>query len=216
MLDVLENDLQEENINNSVDDATIQDIISNIDLLIESYKTKKSIDDLSNISQQQFTGLLDYIRLNYFVPNKSILYKYIRGISNNGTISHQYNYYILSCLVDYYIYLCRDNNKIPSIYGFSQLVGVDNENIYGWQKVKDQYPDAFGIYKKLHNSYENGLENGAQSGKNPVGYIAALNHRFGWSSEGKTSVTVNINRTSDQIMSTYNQNFIENNSENGQ
>lgn len=191
-------------IDNSIDDATIRDIISNIELLIETYKSNKGIENLSDITQQQFMALLDYIRFNYFIPNKNLLYKYIRGVSNNNYISHQYNYYIISGIVDYYIYLCRDNNKVSNIYGFSCLTGIADSVICHWGKEESQHPQAYRLSKNLSSSYENSLENGAQSGKNPVGYIATLNHRFGWASDNKPQLTVNITRSKNEILSSIN------------
>ena len=208
---MIDNSISDNQIDNSVDDATIQDIISNIELLIDDYKLKFDIENLSTITQQQFTGVLDYIRMNYFISNKPILYKYIRVISNDKHISNLYNYYILNGIVDYYIYLCRYNNKVSNIYGFSQLTGVADENIYQWRDVKSQRPEAFSIYKKLQTSYETSLENGAQSGKNPVGFIATLNHRFGWSADNKPQLTVNITRSKNEILSSINPELLTDN-----
>lgn len=210
-------DIQDEfnsdnSIDNSVDDATIRDIISNVELLIETYKTNKGIENLSDITQQQFMALLDYIRFNYFIPNKNLLYKYIRGVSNDNYISHQYNYYIISGIVDYYIYLCRDNNKVSNIYGFSCLTGIADSVICHWGKEESQHPQAYRLSKNLSSSYENSLENGAQSGKNPVGFIATLNHRFGWSADNKPSLTVNITRSKNEILSSINPELLSDNS----
>jgi len=199
-------------IDNSVDDAVIQDIISNIELLIDNYKSIKGIESLIDITQQQFTALLDYIRFNYFIPNKNLLYKYIRGVSSNNYISHQYNYYIISGIVDYYIYLCRDNNKVSNIYGFSCLTGIADSVICHWGKEESQHPQAYRLSKNLSSSYENSLENGAQSGKNPVGFIATLNHRFGWSADNKPQLTVNITRSKNEILSSVNPDLLADNS----
>ena len=198
-------------IDNSVDDAVIQDIISNIELLIDNYKSIKGIESLVDITQQQFTGLLDYIRFNYFIPNKHILYKYIRGISNNNHISHQYNYYVLSHIANYYIYMCRDNNKVSNIYGFSQLTGIADSVICHWGREESQNPEAYRLSKNLSSSYENSLENGAQSGRNPVGFIATLNHRFGWSADNKPQLTVNITRSKNEILSSINPELLTDN-----
>lgn len=216
MLDILETDLQQENEVLETELANIQDITDRIDILINSYCDKYGFESPKDLTPQQFDGLLMFIRYNLFAQDKSILYKYIPGISNNHRQTNMIDDDIIYSVCVYYMFICRIYNKIPCIYGFTLLTGVKDDTILKWSNNESQRPRAGAIYKMLKSGYEKGLENGAQSGKNPVGYIAALNHRFGWSSEGKTSVTVNINRTSDQIMSTYNQNFIENNSENGQ
>lgn len=205
---------QEPIIDNSTDDAIIQDIISNIELLTADFIEKNGIEDMRTTPQQVFMALLDYIRMNYFAPNKSILYKYIKGKSSNGHISNEYNYYILNGIVDYYIYMCRYYNKVSNIYGFSTLSGVSDSVICSWGKQESQRPEAHRLFKNLSSSYENGLENGAQSGKNPVGFIATLNHRFGWSADNKPQLTVNITRTKQEILSGVDQALLVENPEN--
>jgi len=215
MPDIAENDLFEYQNNSDPEVETkLQTIIQEVNGLLEGYKLENDIQSYKDITQQEWGAVLMYIAMSYFKPTK-ILYKYIPGISNNGQIVYMYDYNILNGLCQYYIYICRRYNKISNISGFCDICGINYSTAMKWDKQESQHPEVSAIIKSLRSEYEKGLENGAQSGKNPVGYIAALNHRFGWSSEGKTSVTVNINRTSDQIMSTYNQNFIENNSENG-
>ena len=204
---------QETIIDNSADDATIKDIISNIELLTANFIEKNGIEDMRTTPQQVYMAMLDYIRMNYFIPNKSSLYKYNRGISHNGCITHEYNYYILNSIVDYYIYMCRYYNKVSNIYGFSTMSSVPDSVICSWGKQESQRPDAYRLFKNLSSSYENGLENGAQSGKNPVGYIATLNHRFGWSADNKPQLTVNITRTKQEILSSVDNSLLIENAE---
>lgn len=197
-------------IENSVDDAKIKDIISNIDRLTENFIQERNIDDLRNVSQNEFTGLLKYIQFNYIRPTKC-LYKYSQGVSNNKQVTCLYNDYIVSSICDYYMYLCSIYNKTVNIYGFYALTGITFDTIESWAKMESQRPQAFDTVKRLRKEYESTLENGAQSGRNPVGFIATLNHRFGWSSENKPSLTVNITRSKNEILSSVNQAFLTEN-----
>lgn len=214
MQDIPENQEQEQEVfvDTSVDDAIIQDIIQNVENLIETYKTENNIDDIRNISQNEFYAINIYISMSYFKPTK-IMYKYIRGVSHNNKVSSMYNDYIVSKICDYYIYLCMRYNKICSVYGFGLFSGISDDVIAEWGRLdKNQRPQATEVYKRLRKTYEKGLENGAQSGKNPVGYIASLNHWFNWSADNKPTLTVNINRDSKQIMSTFDNSLTDNHS----
>ena len=205
---IMDSDIENsENVENSIDDAKIRDIIQNIDNLIEKYKNDHNIEDMRSISQQEFTGVLKYVRFNYITPTKC-LFEYYPGSSNDKQVTLKYNDYIVGCICDYYMYLCNIYNKVVNVYGFYALSGIDFGTIDRWADMKVQRPEAYRTTKKLHIEYEKSLENGAQSGKNPVGFIATLNHRFGWSSEGKTTLTVNITRNKDEIMSSVNPELI--------
>lgn len=199
------------NIDNSVQDATIRDIISNIEYLTNDYTTNNNIDDIRTISQQEYNAILIYICMSYIKPKK-VLYKYTQGISNNNQITCMYDDYIVSNICQYYIYMCSRYNKIINQFGFSLLTGIELDTLHRWESLESQRPQAYGTSKTLKIFYENSLENGAQSGKNPVGFIATLNHRFGWSSDNRPSLTVNITRSKSEILSSINPDLLTDNS----
>ena len=202
------------NVDNSPEQAKVKDIIERINILIDSFMQEHGFENISDITANQFDAMCLYIRFNLFDADKTLLYKYYPNISHNNKISLMYDDYICLCICDYYIYLCGIYNKIPSIYSYSQLTGINYDSIMRWAKEESQRPDAYEIYKKLHKAYEKGLENGAQSGKNPVGFIATLNHRFGWSADNKPTLTVNITRTKQEILSGVDQALLTDNPEN--
>ena len=86
-----------------------------------------------------------------------------------------YDDILLYLLCEYYIYMCTQYNKVANIYGFSAFTGIDDGIIVSWESKENQRPGAYNLVKRLRKAYETSLENGAQSGKNPVGFIAALN-----------------------------------------
>ena len=195
----------------SPDDAKIKDICERIDILLDSYKQENSIDDYKQESQQVFVGALMYTRFNLFDADKSLLHLYSQGVSNKGHITDMYNDYVISRICDYYIYLCHRFNKIPKPIDFSYFTGIDLDTLKRWERLENERPRAYGTIKSLRKTYESALENGAQSGKNPVGFIATLNHRFGWAQDNKPHLTVNINRTQEQIMSTFDTSLLSDN-----
>lgn len=187
--------------------SKLNDIITNIELLIPEYLNNAHVETVNELSQQQYNGLLMYINMQYIRPTKC-LYKYIQGVSNNGRCVLMYDDDLLYLLCEYYIYITMQYGKVVNPHGFSLLVGCDTDQFTRWEKLEGQRPRVCGMVKRLRKEYESSLENGAQSGKNPVGFIATLNHRFGWSSEGKTTLTVNITRNKDEIMSSVNPELI--------
>ena len=208
---MIDNSISDNQIDNSVDDATIQDIISNIELLTIDYINQNNIEDIKSISQQEYNGLLIYICMSYIKPKK-VLYKYSQGISNNKHITLMYNDYIVSNICSYYIYMSSKYNKVINQFGFSLLTGIELDTMKRWENMESQRPQAYGTVKTLQRFYENSLENGAQSGKNPVGFIATLNHRFGWSADNKPQLTVNITRSKNEILSSINPELLTDNS----
>ena len=190
-------------------DAKIRDIIGMIDSLLETFKEEHNIDDYRSISQQEWTGALKYVRFSYIKPTKC-LYKYTPNGIHNGNQTLMYDDYIMSHICDYYMYLCNVYGKICNVYGFYGLTGVDFDTVASWGKMESQRPQAFQTWKKLRNEYESSLENGAQSGRNPVGYIATLNHRFQWSGDAsRQALTVNITRSKNEILASVNASLLE-------
>ena len=204
MSDIEYSSIDSQTIENSQDDAKIKDICEKIDILLDSYCQENGIEDLKQETQQVFVGGLMYTRFNLFDTDKSLLRLYSQGVLHNNYITDMYNDYIVSCICDYYIYICHKYNKIPNIVGFSYLTGICDDTLINWGKQENQRPQAFGTSKRLLKAYETSLENGAQSGKNPVGFIATLNHRFGWNADNKPSLTVNITRSKNEILSSIN------------
>jgi len=203
-MDIYTNENSDFQVENSKSDAIAKSLIDGIQNAFDSFIESHNIDDMKTESQNVFNAALMYCNFNYISIYRKYLYKYSRGISNNGYITNEYDYYIIDKLVDYYIYLCCVYNKVSSIAGFCFLLGLNQDTVQEWGRDNSQRPDAGAIYKKLRFSYENALENGAQNGKNPVGYIAALNHRFAWNTDNKPALTVNITRTRDEILNSVN------------
>ena len=86
-------------------------------------------------------------------------------------------------VLDIYIYdMCMKYDKEVSILGFSSLTGIPDSTIYDWGK-NTLSSTASEILEKLRKYQEESLSNKLVTGaKNPVGVIAILNRRYGWSS----------------------------------
>lgn len=191
----------------SDDREKIAEIIENIETLTADYLQDINAESVTDITQQQYFGMLSFIAMKYIRPSK-IMYKHIQGSSHEGNISFMFNDNLIDLLSRYYIYMCQKYNKIANPYGFCTLIGSDLDVLARWERQEDQRPRACGTAKRLRKAYETGLENGAQSVKNPVGFIATLNHRFGWSADNKPALTVNITRNQDQILQSFDSSLI--------
>ena len=200
-------------VSDDPDLLTLENIIQNIELLTDDYLQKIGADRVQDIKPLQYNGLLMHIYLNYFKPTK-ILYKHIQGVYNDKCITCMYNDHLLFLLCYYYIYMCSLYGFVSNPAGFSMFTGVDLDTLKRWENLESQRPDAYGLIKKLRKAYETALEIGAQSGKNAVGYIATLNHRFAWSTENKQTLTVNITRSQDQILQSFDHELLTENAGN--
>lgn len=188
--------------------AKLNDIIENIELLkIEFLKDMGEGATLKSITQKEYCAFLMYVRDNYIRPTKCI-YKYYPGINNNHRVTLMLDDDLLYCLVDYYIVMSLKADKVCNQMGINALTGLSFETISRLEKAKDQRPRAYETIKNVNKWYEYALEVGAQTGKNPVGYMATLNHRFKWSDGQNASLTVNITRNKDEIMSSVNPELI--------
>lgn len=210
----MENDFAIDNELTPEIETKLQTIIKDVNGIIAGCLSDNNFENLTDITQQQFTGVLHYVAMVYFRKNKC-LYKYTPGVNRDGCRTLMYDDKLLIGICEYYINLCAINNKVINPWGFCMLIGCDEDTLKRWGNMKNERPNAYGVTKRLQNAYEKSLENGAQSGKNPVGFIATLNHRFGWSADNKPTLTVNITRSKNEILSTYNQNLIDETSENG-
>jgi len=200
-------------VDNSLIDAKLKDIIQNVESIANTYLQGLNAETLTELTQQQYTGYLRTCALSFFRPTKC-LYKHTQQTTHDGLITCMYDDDLIEVVCDYYISLSERHNKISNLYGFSVFIGCDDDTLQRWEGLENQRPKACATVKRLRKTYERGLENGAQSGKNPVGFIATLNHRFGWAQDNKPRLTVNINRTQQEIMSTFDTSLISDKSEN--
>lgn len=210
----MENDFAIDNDLTPEIETKLQTIISDVNGIIAGCLSDHGFENLTDITQQQFTGVLHFVGMNYFKSTKC-LYKYTPGVNHNGQTTKMYNDDLLYGICMYYIYICTVNNKVVNPFGFSAFIHCDYDLMNTWIQMKNERPQAYRVAKTLREYYQTSLENGAQGGKNPVGFIATLNHRFGWSADNKPTLTVNITRSKNEILSTYNRNLIDETSENG-
>jgi hypothetical protein len=144
--------------------------------------------DPAKITQGQFNAVLLNIQDNIIIPNMDLWCKHNKGMLDDD---------ILLELYDIYTRLCMEYDKHSCVWGFSCLTGIDENTIYAWSDGKVT-PTRMEICKRLKAQDEHSLQDLLITGKrNPVGIVAVLNNKHGWSSQNiRHETTV---KTSDNL-----------------
>lgn len=123
------------------------------------------------ISNSQYSASMQYINQTF------VKRKYER-------LSYSVNPDVLGKLLDQYIYLCNIYDKCIRVYDFSLLSGITTTTLYRYHNYNGnerQTKILCIIMQKLFDSSESSIESKILTDNgNKIGYIASLNHRFGW------------------------------------
>ena len=175
---------------------SISDIVSvyenNIYLAVDEYIQEHDYMDIStDLTQYQYKDLLYYIYDKCFRYNPNIL--------KNG--KYDYNIDLLLSIYNIYKRICVKYNKITFLADFSILTGIDEDIIQEWCNNDIRFnTDKAVLYKKVMRDSETAVSTQMIStGRNPVGYMAILNHYHGWSTTAEAHGVETQRRTPDEI-----------------
>lgn len=165
---------------------TAGDILDTFERLAESYCLDLKVDNVSDLTQLQYTGLCIYIYENFLKHHKRDLMQsdILHDIPNTFFTSN-YNHYdidklyiILRC----FVYISNKYNKIPTSHGFLYLTGISFNAFNEWGKetgidrVSQNRREFYKIVKEIYlTSIQDDLLNGR---KNPVGLFGVINREF--------------------------------------
>lgn len=179
-----------------------QQIFDNdIEFYLHEFCEVNKIENLKAESQSVWNACMMYIRKHVFPDSSKLKQKenYTETASQIPSTFNAYNYELVNSIVDYYIYICTLYDKEISVIGFSNLTGIDNDTIYGWNNnsISSVYNNnnrvsslSMVIYKKLIIGREESLSNKLATGnKNPVGILAILNRHYQWNLPGVSKET---------------------------
>jgi hypothetical protein len=178
--------------------ADVVDLKDDILEDIESYIINTfNTDNPCNIYQSQFNIALMYIRDKYI----SML-----DIKSNNVFDG-YSYNKLDELVkvySIYIALCQKYNKHICQYGFECISGISQDTLERWLVDKKASRTHKDIAKNIKRLDEETLADFITDGRrNPVGVLAVLNNRHGWSDKRITHIsekpTENLDTIADKI-----------------
>ena len=140
--------------------------------------------DLTAITQLRWKDLLYFLHDNYIKPRKTELLRV------DGNINNQYDVDKVSAVYDIYTRLCAKYEKIVITADFLTLTGIPDETFYRWKRKGSAGFSIKGceFAEKVKRTNEDSIVSAMIStGRNPVSYIAMLNHYHDW----QTTATAN-------------------------
>jgi len=160
------------------------DIFKNdIELYVKLWCEENNVEDICSISQNRYNALLYYLYLHVFKDNLKS-----KECKDNG-LFNTYDMDLIENIVDIYIFMSDQYDKIISVQGFCRLTGISDSVLYEWsnddRRMRKASSRSTDIVKKLTNERERTLADRLASGvKNPVGVLGCLNHWHNWAGVG--------------------------------
>lgn len=160
-------------VNNTVD--VFKD---DIDMYINLWMEERSIEDMCNVSQNRWYNCCKYVYENVFKVNP----KYLKDDNN---INNAYDTDKVNEVLDIYIDLCNDYEKVVNIVGFTFFTGIHRDTLNGWVNGVQLGSSGSDICKKIDEMREESLVGLQVSGKgNPMNYMPSLNKYCGFNMPG--------------------------------
>lgn len=160
-------------VNNTVD--VFKD---DIDMYINLWMEERNIEDLCKISQNRWYNCCKYIYEHVFKVNP----KYLKDDNN---INNAYDTDKVNEVLDIYIDLCNDYEKVVNIVGFTFFTGIHRDTLNGWVNGVQLGSSGSDICKKIDEMREESLVGLQVSGKgNPMNYMPSLNKYCGFNMPG--------------------------------
>lgn len=165
--------VETQEVNNTVD--VFKD---DIDMYINLWMEERNIEDLCKISQNRWYNCCKYVYENVFKVNP----KYLKDDNN---INNAYDTDKVNEVLDIYIDLCNDYEKVVNIVGFTFFTGIHRDTLNGWVNGVRLGSSGSDICKKLDEMREESLVGLQVSGKgNPMNYMPSLNKYCGFNMPG--------------------------------
>lgn len=160
-------------VNNTVD--VFKD---DIDMYINLWMEERSIEDMCKVSQNRWYNCCKYIYEHVFKVNP----KYLKDDNN---INNAYDTDKVNEVLDIYIDLCNDYEKVVNIVGFTFFTGIHRDTLNGWVNGVQLGSSGSDVCKKLDEMREESLVGLQVSGKgNPMNYMPSLNKYCGFNMPG--------------------------------
>ena len=162
---------------------------NDMELYLSQFCKDQKVEDIRQESQSVWNAALMYIKRHAFnEPDclKSKEMHNIDGFLGGHSNYNAYDYKLINCICDYYIYMCMMYDKEVSAIGFSLLTGIDRYTIATWRdEGTKSSPLSSDIGKKISDFREESLSAKLATAKrNPVGILAILNRHYGWNLPG--------------------------------
>lgn len=161
-----------------INNNTVDVFKSDIDMYINLWMEERHIEDLCKVSQNRWYNCCKYIYEHVFKVNQ----KYLKDDNN---INNAYDTDKVNEVLDIYIDLCNDYEKVVNIVGFTFFTGIHRDTLNGWVNGVQLGSSGSDICKKLDEMREESLVGLQVSGKgNPMNYMPSLNKYCGFNMPG--------------------------------
>lgn len=164
--------------NQEINNNTVDVFKSDIDMYINLWMEERNIEDLCKVSQNRWYNCCKYIYEHVFKVNP----KYLKDDNN---INNAYDTDKVNEVLDIYIDLCNDYEKVVNIVGFTFFTGIHRDTLNGWVNGVQLGSSGSDICKKIDEMREESLVGLQVSGKgNPMNYMPSLNKYCGFNMPG--------------------------------
>lgn len=164
--------------NQEINNNTVDVFKSDIDMYINLWMEERHIEDLCKVSQNRWYNCCKYVYENVFKVNP----KYLKDDNN---INNAYDTDKVNEVLDIYIDLCNDYEKVVNIVGFTFFTGIHRDTLNGWVNGVQLGSSGSDICKKIDEMREESLVGLQVSGKgNPMNYMPSLNKYCGFNMPG--------------------------------
>lgn len=161
-----------------INNNTVDVFKSDIDMYINLWMEERHVEDLCKVSQNRWYNCCKYIYEHVFKVNP----KYLKDDNN---INNAYDTDKVNEVLDIYIDLCNDYEKVVNIVGFTFFTGIHRDTLNGWVNGVQLGSSGSDICKKLDEMREESLVGLQVSGKgNPMNYMPSLNKYCGFNMPG--------------------------------
>lgn len=160
-----------------VEQVEIEEIYrDDIDKYIHLWMDERNITDMCKVSQNRWYNCCKYVYNNVFKINP--------GYLREDRALNYYDSKKVSNVLDLYVDLCNDYEKIINITGFTFFTGIHRDTLNDWSHkvLGSEHSD---ICKKIDQMREESLVGLQTSGKNnPMCYMPSLNKYCGFNMPG--------------------------------
>jgi hypothetical protein len=164
--------------NQEINNNTVDVFKDDIDMYIHLWMEERNIEDMCKVSQNRWYNCCKYIYEHVFKMNP----KYLKDDKN---INNQYDTEKVDNILNLYIDLCNDYEKIINITGFTFFTGIHRDTLNGWVNGVQLGSSGSDICKKIDEMREESLVGLQVSGKgNPMNYMPSLNKYCGFNMPG--------------------------------
>lgn len=164
--------------NQEINNNTVDVFKSDIDMYINLWMEERNIEDMCRVSQNRWYNCCKYVYENVFKVNP----KYLKDDNN---INNAYDTDKVNEVLDIYIDLCNDYEKVVNIVGFTFFTGIHRDTLNGWVNGVQLGSSGSDICKKIDEMREESLVGLQVSGKgNPMNYMPSLNKYCGFNMPG--------------------------------